>query len=137
MPLIDRVFFKFIAVGIINTLTGSAIMFVLYNIAGVGYWFSSAVNYVVGSVLSFFLNKYFTFNVRQWSVYMVIVFVLIIGFSYLLAYGISKPAMNCLLRNSPQKLRENAALFTGMCLFTGINYIGQRLVVFRNSHKKD
>jgi hypothetical protein len=62
---------------------------------------------------------------------MVIAFVLTIMFSYLMAYGISKPAMNYLLRNSPQKIRENAALFTGMCLFTGINYLGQRLIVFK------
>ena len=131
MPLIDKVFLKFIIVGIINTLTGSVIMFILYNIAGVGYWFSSAANYVIGSVLSFFLNKYFTFNVRQWSGFMVIAFVLTIGLSYLFAYGVSKPAMNYLLRNSPLKIRENAALFMGMCLFTGVNYLGQRVVVFK------
>jgi hypothetical protein len=62
---------------------------------------------------------------------MIIAFVITIISSYLLAYGVSKPAMNYLLRNSSQKLRENAALFTGMCLFTGLNYIEQRFVVFR------
>jgi putative flippase GtrA len=62
---------------------------------------------------------------------MVIAFVVTIVFSYLLAYGVSKPAMNYLLRNNSIKIRENAALFTGMCLFTGINYLGQRFVVFR------
>jgi hypothetical protein len=62
---------------------------------------------------------------------MVITFILTIAFSYLIAYGISKPAMNYLLRNNPQKVRENLALLTGMCLFTGINYLGQRLVVFK------
>jgi len=125
-------FFKFILVGIINTIVGSAIMFSLYNAAHLSYWLSSACNYCFTSILSFFLNKYFTFNVRQWSVFMIIAFALAIAFSYLLAYGVSKPAMNYLLRNSPQKLRENAALFTGMCLFTGLNYLGQRFVVFRN-----
>jgi putative flippase GtrA len=132
LPILDMKFFKFILVGIINTIVDSAIMFSLYNAAHLSYWLSSACNYCFTSILSFFLNKYFTFNVRQWSVYMVIAFVLTIGLSYLLAYGVSKPAMNYLLRNSPQKLRENAALFTGMCLFTGLNYLGQRFVVFRN-----
>jgi len=131
-PIFDKKFFKFILVGIINTIVGSAVMFSLYNAAHLSYWISSACNYCFTSILSFFLNKYFTFNVRQWSVYMVIAFVLTIGLSYLLAYGISKPVMNYLLRNSPQKLRENVALFTGMCFFTGINYMGQRFVVFRN-----
>jgi putative flippase GtrA len=130
--IFDMKFFKFILVGIINTIVGSAIMFSLYNAAHLSYWLSSACNYFFTSILSFFLNKYFTFNVRQWSVFMIIVFVLVIAFSYLLAYGVSKPVMNYVLRNSSQKLRENAALFTGMCLFTGINYLGQRFVVFRN-----
>jgi putative flippase GtrA len=127
----DRNFFKFILVGIINTIVGSAIMFLLYNAAHLSYWFSSACNYILTSVLSFFLNKYFTFNVRHWSVFMVIAFILTIVISYLIAYGVSKPAMNYLLRDSPQKIRENVALFTGMCLFTGLNYLGQRLVVFK------
>jgi putative flippase GtrA len=136
-PLFDKVFLKFIFVGIVNTLTGSAIMFILYNIAGVGYWFSSAANYVAGSILSFFLNKYFTFNVRQWSAFMVFAFIVNIAICYGIAYGIAKPAMNYLLRNSPLNIRENAALFTGMCLFTGINYLGQRFVVFRDRENKE
>ena len=131
IPLFDRIFFKFIAAGIINTLVGSSIMFLLYNVGGIGYWFSSAANYVVGSILSFFLNKYFTFGVRQWSSFMVITFILTIAFSYLFAYGVSKFAMNYLLRGNHQKIRENIALLAGMCLFTGINYLGQRFIVFK------
>jgi len=131
MILFDRKFLKFILVGIINTIVGSVIMFSLYNAAHLSYWFSSACNYFFTSVLSFFLNKYFTFSVKHWSAFMVFSFILTIAISYLIAYGISKPAMNYLLRDSPQKICENAALFTGMCLFTGINYLGQRLVVFK------
>jgi len=131
MFIFDRKFFKFILVGIINTLVGSAIMFSLYNWAHLSYWVSSFCNYFFTSILSFFLNKYFTFRVKHWSIFMVIAFILTIVFSYLIAYGISKPAMNYLLRSSPQHIRENAALFTGMCLFTGVNYLGQRLFVFK------
>jgi putative flippase GtrA len=134
--IFDRKLFKFILVGIINTIAGSVIMFVLYNAAHLSYWLSSACNYFFTSILSFFLNKYFTFSVRHWSVFMVIAFVLTIAVSYLTAYGISKPAVNYLLKDSPQKIRENAALFVGMCLFTGINYFGQRLVVFKEARNE-
>ena len=127
----DRKFFKFILVGIINTIVGSAIMFLLYNAVNLNYWISSACNYFFTSSLSFFLNKYFTFTVRQWSLFMVIVFIVNIALSYCIAYGIAKPAMNYFLKNSSLRIRENIALLTGMCLFTGINYIGQRFVVFR------
>jgi putative flippase GtrA len=135
IEVFDRKFFKFVLVGIINTIVGSAIMFLLYDAAHLSYWVSSACNYGLTSILSFFLNKYFTFGVRQWSAFKVFAFILTIVFSYLIAYGIAKPVMSYLLRDSSLKIRENAALLTGMCLFTGINYLGQRLVVFRRREK--
>ena len=131
IELFDKKLFKFILVGIINTIVGSIIMFSLYNLALFNYWLSSACNYIFVSILSFFLNKYFTFNVRHWSLFMILAFILIIAFSYLIAYGVSKPLINIFFNNSPIKIRENIALFTGMCLFTGINYLGQRLIVFK------
>jgi len=130
MIFLDRTFAKFILVGVVNTLVGSAIMFSLYNLVGVNYWLSSASNYILVSIVSFFLNKYFTFKIKKWSFSMIIAFILTIVISYALAYGISKPAMNYLLQDSPQKIRENIALLTGMCIFTAINYLGQRLIVF-------
>jgi putative flippase GtrA len=129
--IFDKKLLRFIIVGIINTIVGSAVMFILYNAVHLSYWFSSACNYVFTSVLSFYLNKYFTFGVLRWSAYMIVAFVLTIAVSYFIAYGISKPAVNYLLRNNPQTIRENIALFVGMCLFTIINYIGHRLIAFK------
>jgi putative flippase GtrA len=131
MPIIDKTFFKFIVVGIINTIIGSGLMFLLYNFWGINYWMSSAANYIVGSIVSFFLNKYFTFSLKEWTLFMVFAFIINIAISYFAAYGLAKPAMNYFLRHSPIEIRENAALLAGMCLFTGINYIGQRMVVFK------
>jgi len=128
--IFDRKFFKFILVGIINTIVGSAIMFSLYNIVHLSYWVSSACNYFFASILSFFLNKYFTFTVKEWSLFMVVAFILNIAISYFIAYGLAKPLMNYFLHSKPQNIRENVALFVGMCLFTGLNYLGQRFVVF-------
>ena len=52
--LIDRRLAKFLLVGVINTLVGTAIMFGLYNLAHYSYWVSSAANYILTSILSFF-----------------------------------------------------------------------------------
>jgi putative flippase GtrA len=128
----DRTFLKFIIAGIINTIIGSGLMFVLYNLFDVTYWLSSAANYIVGSIVSFFLNKYFTFSVKEWNLFMVITFILNIAVAYFIAYGLAKPLMNYLLRNNSLAIRENAALLAGMCLFTAINYIGQRAIVFKS-----
>ena len=37
-----------------------------------------------------------------------------------------------LLSTSSEQVRGNIALFTGMCLYTALNYFGQRLLVFGN-----
>jgi putative flippase GtrA len=128
--IFDKKFLKFILVGVINTLTGGAIMFVFYNLIGADYWISSAANYILTSVLSFFLNKHFTFGIKHWSWGMVAAFVLTIVISYFLAYGIAKPAVYILLKSQRQRLRDNAALLLGMCLFTALNYTGQRFIAF-------
>ena len=134
--IIDRIFLKFILVGIVNTLFGSFIMFFLYNIAGCGYWFSSAANYMAGSVLSFFLNKYVTFNVKKWPLTMIPAFALTAAVSYFAAYKAAKMAIFALLHGYPQTIRDNAALFAGMCLFTGLNYMGQRFIVFPEKYRR-
>ena len=59
--IFDIMTLKFILVGIVNTLVGTGVMFLLYNVFHTGYWIASASNYIVGSVVSYFLNKYFTF----------------------------------------------------------------------------
>ena len=35
------------------------------------------------------------------------------------------------LSGAGQKIQENAAMLAGMCLFTGFNYIGQRMFAFK------
>lgn len=130
--LFDKVFIKFILVGIVNTLVGTGVMFAAYNIIHMGYWFSSAANYVVGSVVSYFLNKYFTFNNTQKSWKQVITFIINITVCYLLAYGLAKPLVRCALRGQGIKVQDNVSMLVGMGLFVILNYLGQRLLVFKN-----
>lgn len=89
--VVDRKLLKFVAVGIVNTVVGTAIMFGLYNLAGCSYWVSSATNYTLTSILSFFLNKFFTFQNRQKSPAQVLRFAGNILVCYLVAYGAAKP----------------------------------------------
>jgi putative flippase GtrA len=128
---IDRTLFKFILVGIVNTILGSAVMFLLYNLAGFGYWLSSSLNYMVGSICGLFLNKYFTFGIKYWSVKMVVAYFVTIIVSYIAAFGIAKPAVSYILREYNLKILGNSSLLVGMCLYTLLNYAGQRIVVFK------
>ncbi len=128
--LFDAKLLKFLLVGVINTLVGTAIMFGLYNLAGASYWLSSAANYILTSILSFFLNKYFTFRSRGSTLREVVRFALNIAVCYLAAYGIAQPLTAWALSGASVTLRDNAAMLVGMCLFTGLNYIGQRFFAF-------
>lgn len=129
--LIDKKLAKFLVVGVINTLVGTAIMFGLYNLAHCSYWVSSAANYILTSILSFFLNKYFTFESREKSAAEVLRFAVNIAVCYLLAYGIAKPLCLAALSGASAAVRDNVSMFVGMCLFTGFNYLGQRFFAFR------
>jgi putative flippase GtrA len=129
--LFDITFWKFILVGIVNTLVGTAVMFGCYNLLHLSYWVSSAANYVVGSVVSYFLNKNFTFRNKSKDPMVLVRFVVNITVCYLLAYGIAKPLVRRILSGSSVSIQENGAMLVGMCLFVGLNYLGQRFFAFR------
>ncbi len=135
--LIDAKLLKFIIVGVINTLVGMAIMLGLYNLAGCSYWVSSAANYILTSILSYFLNKYFTFQNKEKSLGQVLRFIINIAVCYLLAYGIAKPLTLAVLAGFGEKVQTNIAMLVGMCLFTALNYIGQRLFAFKETKPKE
>ena len=127
----DPSMLRFLLVGVVNTLVGAGIMFLLYNLAGCSYWLSSAANYIVGGVVSYFLNKYYTFKNTERSWRQVLRFALNVAVCWLLAYGIAKPQALRLLAGFDEKLQTNAAMLAGLCLYTALNYLGQRFFAFR------
>lgn len=127
----DPSMLRFLLVGVVNTLVGAGIMFLLYNLAGCSYWLSSAANYIIGGVVSYFLNKYYTFKNTERSWKQVLRFALNVAVCWLLAYGIAKPLALRLLAGFDEKLQTNAAMLAGLCLYTALNYLGQRFFAFR------
>ncbi len=129
--LFDGTMPRFLLAGIVNTLAGCGTMFLLYNLAGCSYLVSSAANYIVGGIVSFFLNKYFTFRRREWSWGQVWRFALNVAVCYGLAYGAAKPLAVMALADTPKDIQENVAMLIGMCLYVALNYFGQRFFAFR------
>ena len=138
--ILNSSFIRFLIVGVINTLVGTAVMFGLYNLAGlhawgqVGYWLSTIGNYTVGSVVSFFLNKHFTFKNKEKGRGVVVRFVVNIAVCMVLAYGIAQRAVEALLAGSflSAQLQGNISMLVGMGLFVVLNYFGQRFFAFRS-----
>ena len=123
---------KFVMVGIINTVVGTTIMFVFYNVFHLSYWVSSASNYFFGSICSYFLNKHFTFHYQEKGCGSLLRFTINIVICYLLAYGIAKPVINWMLTGFSITIQENISMALGMCLFVIFNYIGQRFFAFKS-----
>ena len=103
--ILDITFWKFVLVGIVNTLVGTAVMFAAYNVLHLSYWISSASNYVVGSIVSYFC--------------------------YLGAYGLAKPLVSWFLHGQSKSVQDNLSMLVGMGAFVVFNYVGQRVIVFR------
>lgn len=137
IKLFDKTLWKFLLVGLVNTLVGTAVMFSFYNLLHFSYWVSSAANYVVGSVVSYFLNKHFTFRNKSKSWKTVARFIINITLCYLVAYGAAKPLVANLLASAPVNIQENGAMLVGMCLFVGLNYLGQRFFAFREDNIRE
>lgn len=131
MDLKDNTFIRFGIVGIINTIVGMTVMFVMFNLLGCGYWVSSAANYIAGSIVSYFLNRNFTFNSTSKHSKTLVPFVLNIVICYLIAYGVAKPFIAYVMAGAGARLQGNVALIAGTVLFIVLNYLGQRFFVFR------
>lgn len=126
----DATFLRFILVGVVNTLVGTAVMFFCFNVLAWSYWISSALNYIVGSIVSYLLNQRFTFQQKSHDWNTVWKFIVNITICYVLAYGFAKPLVTWMLSGFTMNIQGNVALLVGMILFVGLNYIGQRFWAF-------
>ena len=128
--LFDASMWKFLLVGVANTLLSAVIMFLL---EGLGYWPSTAIAYVAGSVLSFFLNRHFTFQSKAPFWPSVLRFAVNVAVCYVIAYSLAQPLAELILGwiGLPAIWVERLAKLGGMVLFTCLNYFGQRFFAFR------
>ena len=124
---------KFLLVGVINTIVGYGVMFGAYNLLHLDYWVSSAANYIIGSICSFLLNKYFTFQARKFSVAELVRFIVCILVCYLVGYGIARPVVRFIFQAASPRVQDNLAMLGGSGVFTVLNFFGQKFFVFRNS----
>jgi len=61
---------------------------------------------------------------------MIIAFIFNIVISYLITYKFAKILINILFKNQYAIMQDNIALIASICLFKGLNYRGQRFIVF-------
>ena len=127
---IDASVWRFLLVGVGNTLLSLMLMFLL---EGLGYWPSTAIAYVAGAVMSFFLNRSFTFHSDERFWPSAVKFAVNVAVCYLLAYSLAQPIAAWVLGGTgiPPIWQERLAKLGGMALYTVLNYFGQRSFAFR------
>lgn len=132
--LIDASIPKFLLVGVGNTLLSMVIMFLLRDLAGFSYWGSTAPAYLLGAVMSFFLNRSFTFRSQEVIWKAALKFAMNVVVCYLIGNSLARPAAQALLSGTTLSADwvERSSMLLGMVLYTGLNYLGQRFFAFRS-----
>ena len=128
--LLKNSFLRFVLVGVCNTLLSLVLMFLLERL---GYWPSTAIAYVAGAALSFFLNRSFTFHSDEDFWRSVGKFIVNVAVCYVIAYALAQPLVRWLLGSTAISAvwQERIAKVVGMGLYTLLNYFGQRFFAFR------
>jgi len=128
--LLDKSIPIFLLVGIANTLVSALIMFLLEDL---GYWLSTAIAYIAGAVLSFFLNRYITFKSKEKFLNSAIKFAISVALCYVIAYSLAQPFAGFILKQTGITAiwQERITKLFGMGFYTVINYFGQRFFAFR------
>ncbi len=138
--LFDEKMWKFLLVGILNTLVGNGLSFLLLNLVpwetfAVGskgaLTLSSGISTVLASIMSYFLNKHFTFQYKGKDRAVILRFALNIAVCYFIAYTLVGNLCIELLSGQSQWIQENLSMIAGMCTFVATNYLGQRFFTFR------
>ncbi len=122
---IDKTFVRFLFVGVLNTIIGYSIIMVLFHLVGLTYGVSYFLSYVVGVVISFFLNRQFVFFSKNHKLYEFFRFLIAFGISYIVSY------IFLYLFVEYQILGENIAFLGGMVIYSTVFYLLNKYIVFK------
>ena len=133
--MLNYSFVRFLLVGILNTICGLSIIFLLYNLLHFNYWLSTFVGNSLGAVISYVLNKTFTFHSKQYHGKTIWKFIIVIFVCYIISYSVSYMAtqmLNSFFVSAPKDLFNNIAILLGAGFYTICNYFGQKIWVFKS-----
>ena len=145
----DIKFWKFILVGILNTLVGEGIVLLSTHVFewksfSWGPGAAAVLGTVVGSIVSYFLNKYFTFKNKEKGIkpilrftFNIIVCLIIRVLFATAASELCKTVSLSLFGWNVETTAGNISWAVGAVVFVACNYIGQRFFAFREKKEKE
>lgn len=116
---------RYIAVGVLNTLIGLGIALLLSSL-GVHYAIAISVAYVIGFVVSFFLNRYFTFRstgkiAREFAMFAV---------STVAAFALNEGLAWFFVNVA--RLSDRAAIVFSVGVAALVGYVVNKMIVFKH-----
>ncbi|MFD2611217.1 GtrA family protein [Paenibacillus gansuensis] len=126
-------FTRFLMVGVLNTMVGLGATYLFLNGIGTGYWVSTFLGNGAGAVVSYILNRRFTFQSTAHVGRSFGKFILVILVCYFVSYGVSLKLAEVVLKGLGLKetLGKELAVLIGTGIYTVINYAGHRFFTFR------
>lgn len=152
--IMDKTFWLYVCLGLLNYGICNAIMLVLHHVFSVGKQESILIEFALQTTISFILNRWVTFRGLRISKYWPLLFVITVAASYLIAkvlllkvfeylitlpffIGVSDWLQGIVAKNAdPAKFRESLVMLSCTFVYCAINYIGQRYFVFRPRKEK-
>ena len=129
----DRSLLFFLLIGGGNTIVSMIGSQLLYG--ALGYWGSTALMFTLCSIVSFILNRKYSFQSKAPLVRSAVRFSIVIAVCYLLSFGISDLlvpwTVGVLALPLSAAWVERVAMLVAQVIFTGCNYLGQRLWAFK------
>ena len=130
----DRSLLIFLIIGGLNTIVsmvGSQLL-----LSSLGYWGSTALMFTLCSILSFIFNRKYSFQSTAPLLGSAVRFAIVIAVCYLVSFGISDLlvpwAVGAFAWPIPDEWVTRIAMLVAQVIFTGMNYIGQRLWAFKD-----
>lgn len=132
-------FFRFLLVGVINTIVGLSFMYLFLHLFSFSYWLSTFLGNMIGACVSYILNRSFTFKSNADVGKSMIRFIAVILGCYFLSYYAGEKIAYFVFSQLPflpKKYATDGAVLFGTGFYTIINYFGQRLFVFQKKDSK-
>lgn len=134
-------FIRYLMVGVINTLVTLIVIYVCKSFLGVNPWVSNAIGYVAGLINSFIWNRNWVFHSKDSKWYkeglrFLIGFLICYGLQFVTTWALDIYVIDPDFLMSVFGLSFSGygiATLLGMMVYTGANFIYNRLVTFRNT----
>ena len=127
-------FIRFLLVGVVNTIVGLSAMYLFLHGFSFSYWVSTFLGNIIGACVSYILNRSFTFKSNAAIGTSMVRFAIVILVCYFISYFLGQKIALYLFSQLlflGTKYAQDAAVLFGTGIYTIMNYLGQRIFVFK------